>query len=216
MTIPATLRLLGIGAALCASGWTGAAEAAATPIAPVTYEMIDGDGYVDSLYSGTEVGGHLSGGLGELTDGGIAADEYSVNPAPYVCWFSQNPTITFDFARVISLASVTSCYEHETPFSGVHTPKEFSFGVVGGPSLIQTVIDQAGDAPQSTTLTFATDLVGQYFDMTIVQGVTGDTSWAMVSEVAFTSASLPLPKGLPLMLAGLGMPGWTGRRRAGA
>jgi hypothetical protein len=76
--------------------------------------------------------------------------------------------------------------------------------VVGGPSLIQTVIDQAGDAPQSTTLTFATDLVGQYFDMMIVQGVTGASSWATASEVAFTGAAVPLPAGLPLMLSGLG------------
>jgi hypothetical protein len=91
-----------VGAALCASGWTGAAEAAAMPILPVTYEMVDGDSsYVDCLYSGTKLGGYLSGGLGELTDGVIAADKHSSDPVPYVGWFIPNPIITFDFGQAI-------------------------------------------------------------------------------------------------------------------
>ena len=99
----------------------------AVPISAVSYDMLNGNGvassgnfnYWDLNYSGagatTVDNAALSGGLGDLTDGVIASDnwinvENLAGTGPYVGWrhvVAPDPKVTFRFAGPIDLDSIS-------------------------------------------------------------------------------------------------------------
>lgn len=213
MTIASTLRILGLGAALVATGLTGAAQAAPAPISPVSYDTTTNvDAWRDDSYSGTVSGFVLSGGLGELTDGVIPTAGFA--PAggvdPYVAWLDVQPSILFDFGANVRLTSVTLYYDDNNGGNSVNVPHQFSLTPTGGATLTQTVINNLPSGePNSTTLSFGAGLVGQTFTLDIV----GSHRFVFISEVAFVGAAVPLPAGLPMLVMGLGAFGLMKRRR---
>ena len=76
--------------------------AAAGNVVPTSYDMLNGQTgsftYWDDSYNGTgsptTSGDLLTGGLGDLTDGVIATENWFSTPGPYVGWDSITPTIT--------------------------------------------------------------------------------------------------------------------------
>ena len=106
-------------------------------ILPVSYDMPGGDGtdqggtydYVDDVYGQTVEAVPLSGGLGDLTDGVIASENFNVdllgNPPsyePYVGWWIQSPTITFNFANPVEIGSVRVWVDDTNGDGQVRTP----------------------------------------------------------------------------------------------
>lgn len=88
-----------------------------------SYSMPNGDGqaaggafnYWDDTYTGTgnrtQDRAFLSGGLGQLTDGIVGANDWRANlgngPAhEWVGWRNFNPTITFDLGSLVQLSAV--------------------------------------------------------------------------------------------------------------
>ena len=89
-------------------------------IQPVSYDMLNGQAstysYWDESYSGsgdpTENYSPLSGGLGDLTDGIIATENWYIveapdGPGPYVGWRIDPITITFHFEGAPTINEVT-------------------------------------------------------------------------------------------------------------
>ncbi|MGG7564789.1 VPLPA-CTERM sorting domain-containing protein [Rhodovulum sp. DZ06] len=224
---------------LAAAAALFAGAAAAAPLSPVTYSMINGDGqasfgsfnYWDINYDGvgavsgagpkTSDGEFLSGGAGDLTDGYIETQhwntpgiENTAGTGPYVGWYLDSPVITFDFGTDVVIDEVTLHYDSGAT-GGVNAPASFSFGVQGGtPFSSGTLSNVAG--PTSTTLT-ALNAAGSLFEMTIVSS----GSWTFVSEVTFQgyviggTADVPVPAAAPLLLGALGAMGIAARRRRG-
>lgn len=87
---------------------------------PVSYSMQNGQSggyhYWDDAYAGTTGsptvdGGLLAGGLGQLVDGVVGADDWQANfgngsAYEWVGWESIEPIITFDFSRSIVLSKI--------------------------------------------------------------------------------------------------------------
>ena len=96
-----------------------ASVAAAAPVLPTSYAMPNGYtaayNYWDQIYSGsgsvTTDGAPLSGGLGDLTDGIIATDNWFVAEAPagdgLVRRLDDYPVITFNFAPGTTVDAMT-------------------------------------------------------------------------------------------------------------
>jgi hypothetical protein len=192
--------------------------ALAAQVLPTSYDMQNGETgsyqYWDESYSGA---GNpsvslspLSGGTGDLTDGVIATDNWSVveapaGPGPYVGWFRIDPIITFDFAAVTSFTSMTFHFDDSNGSGGVAPPASVSVngGAYGGP-----VIDDANPAPFAHVV----DLTGLTTDTITAQIFRQPGRWIFLSEVTFDAdiggAQVPLPAGVLLLgtaLAGLGI-----------
>ena len=170
---------------LAATVFAGTGIAHATPVTPVTYEMLNGTTgsyqYWDESYSGS---GNplvslspLSGGTGDLTDGYIETRnwnapgvESAAGPGPYVGWENFSPTIAFQFDQVYDFTGVTFHFDTSNA-GGVSRP--LSVGVTG---------------------------VGTDFLTVEIQR---RSSWFMLSEVTFEAdmPAVPLPA-TGLLLAG--------------
>jgi hypothetical protein len=88
--------------------------------------------YWDDTYTGsgskTTDGALLSGGVGVLTDGVVASDNWYVTeapagPGPYVGWLAFNPTITFHFASTIDFQNVGIYFDDANGAGGVSAPQ---------------------------------------------------------------------------------------------
>ncbi|MEM7456334.1 MAG: hypothetical protein AAF456_18455 [Planctomycetota bacterium] len=107
---------------------------------PTSYSMPNGHGrasggdfnYWDLYYTGSgntsSDGAFLSGGLGDLTDGVIALDNWGVvesvaGDGPYVGWSNIDPTISFEFAAPVMLQTVR-VHLDDSNFSGGVLPPE--------------------------------------------------------------------------------------------
>lgn len=160
---------------------------------PLSYDMLNGDGvasggsfnYWDLSYNGTGNtmvdSAPLSGGLGDLTDGVIATDNWFMTEntggtGPYVGWSNFDSTVTFHFNGPTNIDTLTVWADDSDHTGGVNLPG----GVFINGTLYDVDEDMAGSAPKALTfmgLGLNTDTV----ELTFVRTDT----WVMVSEVQF-------------------------------
>jgi len=209
------------------AGLAAASSAFAGPILPVAYDMPNGNGqasggsynYWDKNYTGignTSLdGAFLSGGLGDLTDGVIATQNWYLTEngggtGPYVGWLNVNPTIKFRFVGSPSISSITLYLDDSNGAGGVNPPALINLSVDGGPALSYAVTDPASAAPFSVTLPIG-QTVNNYIDVTLNRSY----PWTFMSEVQFDGASSQVPDGgatAALMAGGMALLAWARRR----
>jgi len=190
------------------------------PITVASYDMPNGQGqasggtfnYWDLNYSGAGAtntdGSPLTGGLGDLTDGFIALNNWSAaenaaGTGPYVGWrsgFTSNPLITFRFAGPVNIDTITFYVDDSDGDGGVTVPLSFEIGLSGGPLTTFNVADPSGSAPASYVFS-GLGLSGNAVDIRLNHR----TGWVFVSEVTFADAEVPEPKPGLLFAAGLAM-----------
>jgi hypothetical protein len=185
--------------------------AAAAPILPTSYDMLNGNTgsftYWDESYSGlgnTSVdNAPLSGGLGDLTDDIIAADNWFVTeapagPGPYVGW-TIDPIITFRFAPGNVINSLTIHVDDSNGAGGVSVPD--GIRINGGPLMLLT------DPVTSTPLSFLFD--GLNLSGEIQLELIRKNQWLMLSEVDFDGVIHPtqVPEPGTLALFGIALSG---------
>jgi len=187
------------------------AQVQATPVSPVSYDMPNGYGqasggtfnYWDRFYTGagatTTDGAPLSGGLGDLTDGLSATDnwfnvENVAGMGPYVGWLSIDPTITFHFIPILDFDTVRIHFDDADGAGGVSAPLSV---IINGTTF--PVVDPAGAAPFFAEF----DLSNLMTNQLTLQLVRGDL-WVFASEFAFTTVTAVVPEPSSFMLMGLG------------
>ena len=201
------------------------APARADVITPTAYAMPNGNGqatggqfnYWDLNYTGsgstTTDGDPLSGGLGDLTDGVVAPDnwfnvENAAGTGPYVGWLGIDPVLTFSFAAPATFTQVRVHFDDSDGTGGVSLPAsvrindgttDFDFPVTdpGTSNPIWVDFTLPGVTTDELTLTF-------------FRG----NAWVFASEVEFIGTqAVPAPAGVVLALAGLGLLGCVRRLR---
>lgn len=203
-------------AALIVLTFVLAAPAHAAPIFATSYSMLNGQtgsfNYWDESYTGAGSplvdGSPLSGGLGDLTDGVIAAvgwfaAESPAGAGPYVGWTSIAPVITFEFAPGTVVGSMTIYVDDSNGDGGVSTP---SGARINGGAVIP-LADGATGAPLSFTfsnLNVTGPLTLELFD--------GAGPWIFLSEVTFDGERI-VPEPAALVLLGLALGAVAVRRR---
>jgi hypothetical protein len=199
--------------ALCCMGAAGAAT-----INPVSYDTRNGDGqassgsynYWDLSYSGSgntsTDAAPLSGGLGDLTDGVIAAQnwlfvENGSGTGPYVGWRRSNgvPVITFKFSGNFVFSSMTLYLDDSDGNGGVDLPA--SADVAIGPWMNNFLIgSQAGGDPKAITLNLG-GKAGDEVEVTLNYA----NEWIFLSEVAFDGRQAAVPEASTFALCGAGL-----------
>ncbi|MEM7477887.1 MAG: PEP-CTERM sorting domain-containing protein [Planctomycetota bacterium] len=180
-------------AGVCCFVGQGSSIYAEVVVTPSSYSLLNGElggdvpNFFDDTYNGTGDNNTplapLSGGLGDLTDGIVATQNWNAQHGRYVGWQSIDPTITFEFANPVALSSLELFFD-DAQFGGVDNPASVIISN-GLTSINHTVIDPAGNGPFSSVVNTA-GLTGNSFDVTIRrQFVGGSNRWVMVSEVQF-------------------------------
>jgi len=187
-------------AAGLAAGWTPAWGA---PIMPQSYEMINGGAstlnYWDDSYNGsgnkTVSYDKLSGGLGELTDGVIASQNWFDSPGPYVGWNnSHTPVITFHFSTKVTINTINVYVDDSNGAGSVNLPGSVRIQM-GSYDNSFVVSELAGAEPKLLQYT-GLNLSGRELVLTLNHR-TG-AIWLMASEITFDGTATPEP--LPAIL----------------
>lgn len=207
-------------AACCALACGVAAQA---QVLPTSYDMENGNGvassgnfnYWDLSYSGsgtTNVDRSLlTGGLGDLTDGVIATDnwfnvENVAGSGPYVGWRTDidgDPTVTFRFLGGAIINSVTVYADDADGQGGVNLPDAV---VING---ISYDVDETAAGTNPKILTFSNlNFVGDALDIEFVSS----NAWVFVSEVQFDGRPVPEPASMAAL--GLGVLALVHRKRS--
>jgi len=207
------INLRNLGLAVVASA--ACSCALAVQVVPSAYAMPNGNAgdytYFDESYNGsgcvTCAGAALSGGLGDLTNGVIATTSWNVaeppaGPGPYVGWRFVNPAITFSFAGVVNIDSVTISFDSNA-ITGVFAPQSVT---IAGQTFPITAPAQAG--PFSATFNNL-GFVGSSLPISI----TRNGVWVFASEVQFQATAVPEPGTAALLLAGGLLAAGIARRR---
>ncbi|MEP7366346.1 MAG: PEP-CTERM sorting domain-containing protein [Acidobacteriota bacterium] len=198
--------------------------APAAMLMPVSYDTPNGHGvassgsynYWDLNYTGTGStntdNAALTGGLGDLTDGVIAGDnwinvENAAGTGPYVGWrhvVNPAPLVTFRFGSAVFLQSITIYVDDSNGNGGVSPPASIDIGYEGGPYMNFLTPDPAGSAPTSYTFN-GINLTNPSFDIRFNYA----NEWIFVSEVVFEgvrsrdeSGEVPEPSTLTLIAGG--------------
>ena len=140
--------------------------------------------YWDDTYDGsgspTTSGALLSGGVGQLTDGVVATQNWNLNPQPYVGWNTIVPDITFFFGGVMDVDSVTLHLDDSNGNGGVAPPSAMEL-TVGGRVYNGVIADPASGAPFAVTFS-GLGLQGNSARLRLFDGA---GPWIFVSEVTF-------------------------------
>ena len=182
----------------------------AATIAPTSYNMRNGDGqasqgtfnYWDKEYSGagstTTDAALLSGGLGNLTDGVIAAQnwhlvENNAGTGPYVGWRTENgvPVITFNFLSSFNFNLITLYLDDSDGVGGVNLPASARVQI-GAFDQIFPIGAQAGAAPKAIQLNVGVQTGSQII---LTLNYAPNTHWIFLSEVKFEGDDAP--SGIP-------------------
>lgn len=217
-TLAASIRsCLGLLAVVCM-----ATSAVAAPIFATSYDTRNGDGqassgsfnYWDKEYTGagstTTDGALLTGGLGNLTDGVIAIDnwlnvENAAGTGPYVGWRSAKGPVsmTFRFAGAQTFDGLTLYLDDSNGLGGVDLPA--SATVNGLPFAIGAM---PGAEPKVINLA-----LGGLVDDTLVVSLAYMNEWIFLSEVTFDGQAADVPEPALAVLVALGATGLALRRR---
>ncbi len=204
------------------------AAAQAAPITVATYSMPDGapyfGAYYDNAYTGSNTGGFLSGGKGDLTDGVFGTSVVTGYGAwsPYVLWYQQSPVITFDLGAIHTLDSVTTYFKYYSS-AAVYIPASvgvrfssdgISFGATQVRSLSSTE-RYLSDNMDGIYQLLATPGVGRYVELTLNN--LPENAWIALAEVVFDGSlggvsNVPEPASGALILAALAAMGLRGKR----
>ena len=158
-------------------------------IMPAFYDLLNGESgsytYFDDDYDGdgnnSQPLAPLTNGLGDLTNGVIAAEHWNVASGPYVGWVSIDPTITFHFDQNVNINVVTLHLDDSGGGGGVYAPDDVTI-VMGGQTLVFPCSDPPGDEPFAFTLEDLA-LSGDTLELTIADYST--SGYMMLSEVEF-------------------------------
>jgi hypothetical protein len=196
--------------------------AAYAQVFPTSYDMENGNGvasggnfnYWDLNYTGAGSTNTdrspLTGGLGDLTDGVIATDnwvnvENLAGSGPYVGWrtdFDGDPTVTFRFLGGAVINSVTVFADDSDGAGGVNLPDAV---VING---VNYDVDQGAAGTDPKVLTFSNlNFVGDAMDIEFVSS----NAWVFVSEVQFGGQPVPEPASMAVL--GLGALALVRRKR---
>ncbi len=188
------------------------ALAFASNVTPTSYDTPNGYSgsynYWDDTYSGagstTTNGAFLSGGLGDLTDGILASDNWNVTEAPagagpYVGW-TINPTITFHFASAVDFQAVRVHFDDANGYGGVSAPAGVK---INGTDY--SIADPAGSAPFLAEFDISSFSPTDTLSIELLRSNT----WVFASEVQFEAAA-PVPLPGAMLLFGSGIAGLAG------
>lgn len=201
-----------------------ASPANAAQVFATSYDTPNGDGnntggsfnYWDLAYNGsgstTTDGAALSGGLGDLTDGVIATDnwfnvENIGGTGPFVGWNSANtlnPLLTFNFAGNPSIGRI-KFYFDDSAAGGVFAPDAIWINGVNTSYTPPPI----GGSPLLTVDLNGLNLAGNQNTIQFFQRNGGNSTWTFVSEIEFFErvAGVPEPASWAFMIAGFGMVG---------
>ncbi|WYM00653.1 MAG: Calx-beta domain-containing protein [Gloeotrichia echinulata CP02] len=161
-------------------------------VRPISYDMLNGNtgsyNYWDESYTGTgnkfQNLASLSGGLGDLTDGIIPTENWQVLEAPqgagpYVGW-TINPSITFNFAKIVNIDTVTVYVDDSNGYGGVSVPQSINLSMGGASYNSGTLID-----PPTSNPTFYTFSGLGFQGSALTLTLNRRNSWVFLSEVSF-------------------------------
>lgn len=206
----------------------GAATAQAVPVQPSHYDMPNGYGtasggsynYWDLSYSGLgnpmQDFAPLSGGLGDLTDGVIATQnwidvENLAGTGPYVGWREIDPVIEFHFAQPQVFLSLSVYHDDADGLGNVAPPSSLEV-TLNGQSFSLLVNDDPGALPNVATFVLPALAPASSLTLQLFRRDSG----IFISEVQFDALPVPEPHSAALLLAGLGGLAVMSRRRNGA
>ncbi len=192
----------------------------AATVSPVSYDLQNGNSgsfnYWDDSYTGTGNnqldGANLTGGLGDLTDGVIATQNWNLVEGPrgphgpYVGWVNKNPTVNFHFGSIVNIDSITVYADDANGYGGVASPLSIT---INGTNFSVT------DPITADPLVLTFDNLGLStadVDITFYRR----SSWVFVSEVTFDNASaVPVPAAAWLFGSGVrGLIGMSHRKKS--
>lgn len=193
-----------------------AASSAFAGAVPDSYNMLNGYtgsySYWDESYNGSGCvtcdNAPLSGGRGDLTDGIIPTDNWFITEAPvgngpYVGWVNIDPEITFHWNSPVNVTSVTFYFDDSNGAGGVSAPSSVDVNGTNFP-----IADPVGSAPFSFVAS-GLSFTGNDLAVTIHR----NNAWVFLSEVQFNVSPVPEPETYAMLLAGLGLLGFTARRK---
>ena len=182
------------GANICGDGeWSPVFDfVTVNMVRPTAYDMLNGQTglytYYDDTYDGDgnpqQALSPLSGGLGDLTDGVIATQNWGTDHALYVGWKTVDPTITFHFNGTVQIDRVILYVDDSNGSGTVYVPQDVRI-VMGGVTRDFDVTDPPGSEP--CALEFGElGMEGDTMQVTIYDH-NASSNYMMLSEVEFFS-----------------------------